>query len=106
MKTKAQRMKLVEKTYPEDVITTTLYDLIEAISVELKADEEGLTVPIVSDLFNSAKSNIVIHGLRNLKEFYIGQNNGILRINIIDAPIGWLTITPTFLLHRLLEREW
>jgi len=61
MKTKAQRMKLVEKTYPEHAITkTTLYDLIEAISAELKADEEDLIVPIVSDLFNSTKSNIVM----------------------------------------------
>lgn len=40
MKTKAQRMTLAEKTYPEHtIIKTTLYDLIEAISAELKVDE-------------------------------------------------------------------
>jgi len=61
MQKKAQRMKLVEKTYPEHAtIKTTLYDLIEVISAELKADEEDLIVPIVSDLFNSAKSNLVM----------------------------------------------
>ena len=58
---KAQTMKLVEKTNPEHtIIKTTLYDLIEAISAELKADEENLIVPIVSDLFSSAKSNLVM----------------------------------------------
>ncbi len=61
MKVKAQTMKLVEKTNPEHtIIKTTLYDLIEAISAELKADEENLIVPIVSDLFSSAKSNLVM----------------------------------------------
>jgi hypothetical protein len=61
MKTKSQTMKSVEKTNPEHtIIKTTLYDLIEAISTELKADEEDLIVPIVSDLFNSAKSNLVM----------------------------------------------
>ena len=61
MKTKAQRMKLVEKTNPEHtIIKTTLYDLIEAISAELKVDEQNLIVPIVSHLFNSAKSNLVM----------------------------------------------
>ena len=61
MKTKSQTMKSVEKTNPEHtIIKTTLYDLIEAISTELKADEEDLIVPIVSDLFNSAKSNVVV----------------------------------------------
>ncbi len=61
MKTKSQTMKSLEKTNPEHtIIKTTLYDLIEAISAELKADEEDLIVPIVSDLFNSAKSNLVM----------------------------------------------
>jgi hypothetical protein len=61
MKRKAQRRKLVEKPYPEHtVIKTTLYDLIEAISAELKADEQQLIGAIVSDLFNSAKSNVVM----------------------------------------------
>ena len=61
MKTKSQTMKSVKKTNPEHtIIKTTLYDLIEAISTELKADEEDLIVPIVSDLFNSAKSNVVM----------------------------------------------
>ncbi|MEE9509471.1 MAG: hypothetical protein V3V81_03150 [Candidatus Bathyarchaeia archaeon] len=61
MKMKSQTMKSVEKTNPEHtIIKTTLYDLIEAISAELKADEEDLIVPIVSDLFNSAKSNLVM----------------------------------------------
>ena len=61
MKRKAQTIKLVEKTNPEHtIIKTTLYDLIEAIGAELKADEEDLIVPIVSDLFNSAKSNLVM----------------------------------------------
>jgi hypothetical protein len=61
MKMKSQTMKSVEKTNTEHIIIkTTLYDLIEAISAELKADEEDLIVPIVSDLFNSAKSNLVM----------------------------------------------
>ena len=61
MKMKSQTMKSLEKTNPEHtIIKTTLYDLIEAISAELKADEEDLIVPIVSDLFNSAKSNLVM----------------------------------------------
>ena len=61
MKTKSQTMKSVEKTNPEHtIIKTTLYDLIEAISAELKTDEEDLIVPIVSDLFNSVKSNLVM----------------------------------------------
>ncbi len=61
MKTKSQTMKSVEKTNTEHtIIKTTLYDLIVAISAELKADEEDLIVPIVSDLFNSAKSNLVM----------------------------------------------
>ena len=61
MKTKSQTMKSLEKTNPEHtIIKTTLYDLIEAISAELKTDEEDLIVPIVSDLFNSAKSNLVM----------------------------------------------
>jgi hypothetical protein len=61
MKMRSQTMKSVEKTNPEHtIIKTTLYDLIEAISAELKADEEDLIVPIVSDLFNSAKSNLVM----------------------------------------------
>ena len=54
-------MKLVEKTNPEHtIIKTTLYDLIEAISAELKVDEQNLIIPIVSHLFNSAKSNLVM----------------------------------------------
>ena len=61
MKTKSQTMKSLEKTNPEHtIIKTTLYDLIEAISAELKADEEDFIVPIISDLFNSAKSNLVM----------------------------------------------
>jgi len=61
MKTKPQTMTLVEKTNTEHtIIKTTLYDLIEAISAELNADEEDFIVPIVSDLFNSAKSNLVM----------------------------------------------
>ena len=61
MNTKAQRMKLVEKAYPEHtIIKTTLYDLIEAISAELKEDEENYIVPIVSHMFNSVRSNIVM----------------------------------------------
>jgi len=52
-------MTLVEKTNTEHtIIETTLYDLIEVISAELKADEQDLIVPIVSDLLNSAKSNL------------------------------------------------
>jgi len=61
MKTKAQRVKLVEKTYPEHtIVKTTLYDLIEAISAELKVDEEDFVVAIVSHMFKSARSNIVM----------------------------------------------
>jgi len=61
MKTKPQTMTLVEKTNTEHtIIETTLYDLIEAISAELKADEQDFIVPIVSDLLNSAKSNLVM----------------------------------------------
>ncbi len=61
MKMKAQRMKLVEKTNPEHrIIRTTLYDLIEAISAELKADEEDFIVAIVSHMFKSARSNLVM----------------------------------------------
>lgn len=61
MDTKAQRMTLVDKTNPEyPAIKTTLYDLIEAISEELREDEEDLIVPIVSDLCNSAKSNLMV----------------------------------------------
>jgi hypothetical protein len=61
MKVKAQTMKLVEKTNLEHtIIKTTLYDLIEAITAELKVDEQNLIVPIVSHLFNSAKSNLVM----------------------------------------------
>lgn len=61
MKMKAQTMKLVEKTNLEHrIIKTTLYDLIEAISVELKPDEQNLIVAIVSDLSSSAKSNLVM----------------------------------------------
>ncbi|UCH00291.1 MAG: hypothetical protein JSU78_07715 [Deltaproteobacteria bacterium] len=61
MKTKPQTMTLVEKTNTEHtIIETTLYDLIEVISAELKADEQDLIVPIVSDLLNSAKSNLVM----------------------------------------------
>jgi hypothetical protein len=61
MKTKPQPMTLVEKTNTEHTtIKTTLYDLIEAISAELKADEQDLIVPIVSDLLNSAKSNLMM----------------------------------------------
>jgi hypothetical protein len=61
METKAQTTTLVEKTNPgHAVIVTTLYDLIEAISAELKTDEEGYIIPIVSDLFSSAKSNLVL----------------------------------------------
>ncbi len=61
MKVKAQRMKLVEKTNPEHrIIRTTLYDLIEAISAELKADEEDFIVAIVSHMFKSARSNLVM----------------------------------------------
>ncbi len=61
MRTRAQRMTLVEKTYPEHtIVKTTLYDLIEAISAEVKADEEDFIVAIVSHMFKSARPNIVM----------------------------------------------
>jgi len=61
MKRKAQTIKLVEKTNPEHtIIKTTLYDLIEAIGEELKADEEDFIIPILSHMFSSAKSNLMM----------------------------------------------
>jgi hypothetical protein len=40
---------------PTKSITTTLYDLMEAVQEEVSPDEEGLVTRVVADLFNSGR---------------------------------------------------
>ena len=40
---------------PTKSITTTLYDLMEAVQEVVSPDEEGLVTRVVADLFNSGR---------------------------------------------------
>lgn len=40
---------------PTTIITTTLYDVIQAVEEELSSQEERLVAEVVADLFNSGR---------------------------------------------------
>lgn len=44
---------------PATVITTTLYDVVEAVQEEVSPGEEGLVTEVVTDLFNTGRIQLV-----------------------------------------------
>lgn len=45
----------VSRHRPATVITTTLYDVVEAVQEEVSPGEEGLVTEVVANLFNSGR---------------------------------------------------
>jgi hypothetical protein len=45
--------------HPANIITTTLYDLMEAVQEEVSPDEEGLVARVVADILNSGRIRFV-----------------------------------------------
>ena len=57
MATTSNILKFRQKQKPSVQVVTTLYDLIEAVSEEVRLDEQHLIMPVVQELLRDCRTS-------------------------------------------------